>query len=228
MEERKNLNLINYEATISTNKIAKKDINQENKLKEQNKKVFEHFPQLAKNPALSETEPAHFKLYIADISALSGISKTAEKLLQVILNQGDLVGFKGTFPINTDIKKVLSEGMDLTCKKFSGLNKALIELQEKNEFLDNTPILLKIEKHKYDSKDTKRFMINPYLIASGSWDNILNKRLRVTLDYDFSLNSRKLTIEDLDKSDIKKNINEEETWLDKKPDYSDFDDEVNF
>lgn len=239
----KNENLIEYNRIVKGNLLNKNpyykddDLNSEidkflaeneefQLILERNKKRKD---KLKEGKILEDKEPRYLKLYLDDLSNILDLGPKQKNLILSIFELG-FVSIKGHIELNSKRKKILAK--KLNQKDFSNYYKVLKQLQIPLIELNNTPIIAPISYDDDFDDGIERYYINPFILGNGSWANVKNRRLRIVLDYQGD--NRRITVENLAKLDDfetqteTNDTNEEETWLDKKPDYSDFDDEVNF
>jgi hypothetical protein len=132
---------------------------------------------------LPEKEPAFLKLYIKNLTIIFCLSSTAEKLFLAIISQG-FINIKGVVELNTKKKAFLHDKvLMLKDKSRSGLYRAMKELQNPIEELGNAPILIKVKNSDWDDDTIEKFVVNSFIIGSGSWANIRDRRLRTILDH---------------------------------------------
>lgn len=141
-----------------------------------------------------DREPRYIKLYIAQLSHIIELKNIEKKVFLAII-EADFISVKGYVQLNSKRKKIIAKL--LNHNDTSNVYPALQELQKPLKSLNNTPVLLRIENEEHEDDGMEKYYINPYIVGNGSWANVQNRRLRITLDC--QTEGQKLTIENLDR-----------------------------
>lgn len=214
-EKKYNQNLKNYHYEVSTNKLLHDPHSEDSRLNSEVNDFLKSNPEFQdilkrNNTNLKdikkaiygraareskkdeEKEPSYIKLYITELSNLIELKEIEKKVLLALI-EADFITIKGFIHLNSDRKRIIAKL--LKHKDLSNIYPALTKLQQPLKSLNNTPVLARIENDENDDKKMEKYYINPFLIGSGSWVNVKNRRLRITLDY--QNDGRKMTIENL-------------------------------
>jgi hypothetical protein len=188
-------NIILYNKKINTSVLYSKERNKYDvELKKENDLFLEKNPDF--ESLIPIKEPSYLKLYIAQAFKLNGISETAKNFVDALI-QEDMITAKGFIKLTKKEKiHIYHNVMGLKDPSRAGLTRLMKELTKPIEALNNIPVLISYPLEEFED-NIEKFYINPILIGAGSWENVRNRRLRITLDYQDD--GQKITIENLDK-----------------------------
>lgn len=113
-----------------------------------------------KNTCVAKSEPAYYKVYIQDINRIYGLNMSEQKIIQSLAAN---MSYNNMVVLLKPIKDIMMEQLNMP---LNTLNKGIQKLAEKG-------LLIRQAKSVY--------LINPYYIAKGKWEDI--ESLRLQIDY---------------------------------------------